>query len=158
MKSALGNIGNAGERIGEPGQWVDIVELCRANQRVHEGGALIRSASDALSRGCGQIDLMINRGQAVRKQWHVRAWIAASGVLAGVVLWSFLPGAVARAMPEDYAVPQRLAARLIGTDRWHAGEAMMNSADPVRWRHIVTAAASQEQQDELAAPPRNRDR
>jgi hypothetical protein len=39
VKSALGDIGNLGERIGEPGQWIDVVELGGANQRVHEGGA-----------------------------------------------------------------------------------------------------------------------
>jgi hypothetical protein len=126
-------------------------EIIKAGETARSADAqLIHNASDALSRGCGQIDLMIGRGQAVRRRWHERAWIAAGGVLAGIILWSFLPGTVARAMPEDYALPQRLAARMIGTDLWNAGEVMMNSADPVRWRKIVTAAAQEPQGEDIS--------
>jgi hypothetical protein len=134
-------------------------EIVKAGETARSADAqLVRNASDALSRGCGQIDLMIGRGQAVRSRWHERAWIAAGGVLVGVVLWSFLPGTVARAMPADYALPQRLAAGMIGTDRWNAGEVMMNSADPVRWRRIVTAAGAQERQGDDLSPPDKRAR
>ena len=35
-----GRFGDAGEDIGKPGLRVDIVELCRVEQRRHEGGAV----------------------------------------------------------------------------------------------------------------------
>ena len=33
MKPALGRVGDAGKHIGEPGLWVDVVELRRHDQR-----------------------------------------------------------------------------------------------------------------------------
>ena len=40
MKAALRDCGDAGEDVGQPGQWVDVVELCCDDERVHDGGAL----------------------------------------------------------------------------------------------------------------------
>ena len=40
MEPGLRDIGDPGDRIGEPRQWIDIVELGGTYQRVHKSGAL----------------------------------------------------------------------------------------------------------------------
>jgi hypothetical protein len=36
VKSPLREAGDAGEHIGEPGLWIDIIKLCRHDQRCHD--------------------------------------------------------------------------------------------------------------------------
>ena len=54
-----------------------------------------------------------------------------------MMLFAILPGAVARSLPVSWAVPERIAARMLGLDMWEAGQDMMAKADPERWREIA---------------------
>lgn len=66
---------------------------------------------------------------------------AGGGVLAGVLLWSFLPGTIARAMPESWHWPEHLAARAVGEETpWTAGIRLMRAGDPGMWNAIVQAS------------------
>lgn len=40
MQARDRHIGDAGDDVGEPGLRVDVVQLCGADQGIHEGGAL----------------------------------------------------------------------------------------------------------------------
>jgi Family of unknown function (DUF6118) len=63
------------------------------------------------------------------------------GVLGGILLWSFLPGAIARAVPESWHWPQRMAAGMVGeSSRWNAGTRLMQSESLQAWRVLVQAA------------------
>jgi hypothetical protein len=63
------------------------------------------------------------------------------GALAGILLWSFLPGTIARAMPESWHWPERMAARITGaSSRWDAGERLMQTESPQAWSALVEAA------------------
>jgi hypothetical protein len=67
--------------------------------------------------------------------------VAGGALLAGILLWSFLPGTVARAMPEGWHWPERMAARLVGaSSRWDAGARMMQSDSREAWNALVQAA------------------
>lgn len=66
---------------------------------------------------------------------------AGGAFLAGILLWSFLPGTVARAMPEGWHWPERMAARLVGAiSRWDAGARMMQSDSAEAWNALLQAA------------------
>jgi hypothetical protein len=54
-----------------------------------------------------------------------------------MVLFAILPGAIARSLPVSWAVPERIAARMLGSSMWAAGEDMMVKANPDRWQRIV---------------------
>jgi hypothetical protein len=71
-----------------------------------------------------------------------RLWQAiGGGVLAGILLWSFLPGTIARAVPASWHWPERMAARMIGQPTpWDAGIQMMQAGNPVAWDKIVQAS------------------
>ncbi|MBK7284937.1 MAG: hypothetical protein IPI83_11645 [Sphingomonadales bacterium] len=63
------------------------------------------------------------------------------GALAGILLWSFLPGTIARAVPEDWHWPERMAARMVGeSSRWDAGTRLMRSESLQAWNALVQAA------------------
>lgn len=67
--------------------------------------------------------------------------MAGGALLAGILVWSFLPGTIARAMPESWHWPERMAARMVGaSSRWDAGARLMQSDSPEAWNALVQAA------------------
>lgn len=67
--------------------------------------------------------------------------VAGGASLAGILLWSFLPGTIARAMPERWHWPERIATRMVGeSTRWDAGARLMQSDSPQAWNALAQAA------------------
>ena len=67
--------------------------------------------------------------------------VAGGCVLAGILLWSFLPGTIARAMPDSWNLPERIATRMVGASSiWDAGARMMQAGDPQAWNALLHAA------------------
>lgn len=78
--------------------------------------------------------------------------VAGGALLAGILLWSFLPGTIARAMPERWHWPERMAASMVGQDTpWSAGIRMMRADDPVMWDAIVLASRIEQENREIIA-------
>jgi len=78
--------------------------------------------------------------------------VAGGALLAGILLWSVLPGTIARAMPERWHWPERMAARMVGQDTpWNAGMRMMRADDPVMWDAIVQASRVEQENREVIA-------
>lgn len=64
-----------------------------------------------------------------------------SGVLGGILLWSFLPGTIARSVPESWHWPERMAAGMVGeSSRWDAGTRLMRSESPQALNALERAA------------------
>lgn len=109
---------------------------------------MLRDASDLFRHGRKDLDLATGRLAAIvgrvrtedeqkRQTWR----FAVLGLAAGILLWSILPGTIARAMPESWHWPEWMAERALGdSSRWNAGSRMMQSADPLAW-HVLVAAA-----------------
>ena len=67
--------------------------------------------------------------------------VAGGCVLAGIFFWSFLPGTIARAMPNSWNWPERIATRMVGASSlWDAGARMMQAGDPQAWSALLHAA------------------
>jgi hypothetical protein len=88
----------------------------------------LQRAANAMQAAGDRIDAMIGRCRSVADQHRelVRNRIAFG--VAGMVLFAILPGAIARSLPVSWAVPERIAARMLGTDMWTAGKNMMAKA------------------------------
>jgi hypothetical protein len=70
--------------------------------------------------------------------------VAGGALLTGILLWSFLPGTIARAMPESWHWPERMAARMVGeSTRWDAGARLMQSDSAEAWSALAQAAEIQ---------------
>lgn len=67
--------------------------------------------------------------------------VAGGALLAGILLWSFLPGTVARTMPQRWHLPERMATRMVGASSvWDAGARLMQSDSPQAWNALAQAA------------------
>jgi Family of unknown function (DUF6118) len=63
------------------------------------------------------------------------------GVLGGILIWSFLPGTIARSVPESWHWPERMAAGMVGeSSRWDAGTRLMRSESPQALHALERAA------------------
>ena len=59
-------------------------------------------------------------------------WLLATGIaglLGGILLWSAVPGIVARALPPNWHVPERIAARTLRLDMRDAGKRLIVLGD-----------------------------
>jgi hypothetical protein len=78
--------------------------------------------------------------QARTAELQERRLLQVSATAGGLslVLGLILPPAVVRAAPDGWDLPERAAAFVLHTDRWDAGERLLASGDPARWRELQT--------------------
>jgi len=98
---------------------------------------LLERAADAMESAGDRIDAMIARSRSVAEQNRAMVRNCIASAVAGMVLFAIVPGAIARSLPVIWAVPERIAARMLGADMWQAGQDMMAKADPEKWNRIV---------------------
>lgn len=134
----------------DPQRFADHINNAALKARAQDREALVQAMARMDSAG-ERIDMITRRtrsaGDQSRKLTHNRVAFA----VAGMLLWSILPGAVARSLPVSWAVPERMAARMLGTDMWQAGQNMMLRADPEAWRATVES-----DQEDKGAPGRKK--
>lgn len=79
--------------------------------------------------------------RAAQEQRLHLIWAASGGILAGCLLWSILPGAIARALPDSWQLPERMAAHIVGAPSvWEGGVRLMQAGNPEAYRAISAAA------------------
>jgi len=76
---------------------------------------------------------------------------ALTGVVGGAVLGASFPVIVAQAAPEQWAWPERRAARVLHRDMWPAGERLLAVTDPQRWQEMQAARRIVEQNRDVLA-------
>lgn len=96
-----------------------------------------RKAADGLER-----DLSDALGSALRHDAQVkRQWqFFGIGAAVAALLMTFFPGTIARAVPDSWLWPERMAKRTLGAPSiMDAGIIMIRSASPQTWEQIVAA-------------------
>lgn len=113
---------------------------------------ILREAREGHEEATRIIRSFVRVIQGTREQRKRLSWAAGGGMIAGCVLWSILPGAVLRAFPVSWHLPESLAAHIIGDDTlWDAGARMMRADDPGSWQSLIDAAhVRQENRDAIA--------
>tara|TARA_Y100001968_G_C19121246_1_gene602083 strand:- start:335 stop:625 length:291 start_codon:yes stop_codon:yes gene_type:complete len=62
------------------------------------------------------------------------------GLAVGILLWSILPGTIARAMPESWHWPERMARKAVGEPSIvEAGIRLIRSHNPEAWEELAEA-------------------
>ncbi|MFU7528080.1 DUF6118 family protein [Qipengyuania sp. ASV99] len=101
----------------------------------------ISQARSDLIHAAQEMRSVTAHARTAAEQRHQLYQVAGGAVLAGILLWSFLPGTIARAMPDNWHWPERMAARVVGApSRWDAGARLMQSDSPEAWNALVQAA------------------
>ena len=108
---------------------------------------MLRDASDLFRHGRKDLDLATGRLAAIvgrvrteaeqkRQTWR----FAGVGLAAGILLWSILPGTIARAMPESWHWPKRMARKAVGEPTIvEAGIRLIRSQNPEAWEELAAA-------------------
>ena len=104
------------------------------------GAGLVKSAADKLETQAGDLERIagnLNRQLGhVRERREQRGWlwsVAATGMVAGIVVTLFLP----RVLPT--MVGAYAASTIMGDAPWQAGAKLMNYASPEGWSQMNTA-------------------
>lgn len=98
---------------------------------------MLRSAVASMNGAAGNLSAALAGARSAAEQNRELLHNRVAFAVAGMVAFAILPGAIARSLPVSWAVPERIAARMLGADMWHAGQEMMAKADPERWDQIV---------------------
>jgi hypothetical protein len=110
-----------------------VQEILKASSDARaEDARRLDAAREALARSVGRIDSIVERGQAADSQLRRLVWSCAGSALAGALLWSTLPGAIARSLPGSWHVPEWMAARTMRMDGGKAGQRLIDISDGQR--------------------------
>jgi hypothetical protein len=140
ISSSLGDIADhpamqmTPEGVGERIEVAAVAARRIDQERIEQAQKYSRQATQELRAALAQVHAA---DEQRRRLWQG----IGGGALAGILLWSFLPGTIARAVPEDWHWPERMAARMTGeSSLWDAGARLMQSDKPQVWSSLVEAA------------------
>lgn len=104
-------------------------------------GERINHACKGLYEAASELRIASASARTAEQQKTRLFQAAGGGVIAGILLWSFLPGTIARSMPERWHWAERMAARMVGASSpWDAGARLMRIGDAQAWNVLIQAA------------------
>lgn len=117
------------------------------------GGGLMRDAVQKLDRATQEAERerhqlagLIGAARAQDQQLRALCWAAGIALAVGLILSPLIAGVL------PFGLDTRVAALVMRTDRWNAGEVLLQAANPSGWRNLVDSAnLVQANQDVLAA-------
>ena len=132
-------------QLGEIGQFMKVVaespamrltpetmgtEISAAAKAARAGDRETIDRADAVIRGSiTAIDAVVEQAWTAERQ---NRWLVGTGLiclLAGMLLWSVLPGEIARALPARWDIPEKMAARTLRLDMHEAGKRLLAEAN-----------------------------
>jgi hypothetical protein len=117
----------------------------RLNAAVAEATRELRNqvqATDTVLKGAARdlsgLVASARRGDE-QNRWLI--WTGFGGVVFGILLYALIAGLIARAVPDSWQLPERMATRALAEPTmWDAGTHLMQRASPASWEGIVAAA------------------
>ncbi len=102
---------------------------------------LIRTAGRRYDDAIGELRGIVASARHAADQREYLTWAASGGVIAGCLLWAILPGPIARALPESWHMPEKIATRVLHEPTiWEGGVRLLQVGSPAAWRAISDAA------------------
>lgn len=116
--------------------------IAAAAQKAREGDrASIQQVQQSQADAVQALHRIIGNARTQEGQRRHLFWSIGGGLLAGMLLWSFLPGVILRALPQGWHMPEAMAAHIIGEPTlWEAGTRLMRADSPQTWNAITDAA------------------
>lgn len=140
MRDAINTLGRRPAMQIKPDAMAEQIAAAGTKARA-EDGAMIRQARERIDGAASHMERLAGTIATIGEQRRRLLWTAGGGVLAGVLLWSFLPGAILRAMPRSWHMPEGLAAHIISEPTlWDAGVRLMRADSPRAWAALNDAA------------------
>lgn len=117
------------------------VQIKRASNDIQRDTSdLFRQGRRDFDIATGQLNAIVGRVRTKAEQKRQIWRFAGMGLLAGILLWSIVPGTIARAMPESWHWPERIARKAVGEPTIvEAGIRLIRSQNPEAWEELVAA-------------------
>lgn len=115
------------------------MDAAAKQSRATDSAALLE-AREGHQEAARTIRSLVGVVRSVHEQRRHLLWAAGSGLLAGCLLWSILPGVVLRALPARWHMPESMAAHIVGEETlWDAGARLMRAGNPDAWQGLTDA-------------------
>lgn len=117
------------------------VQIKRASlDMLRDSSDLFRQGRKDLDTATGRLAAIVGRIRTEAEQKRQIWRFAGMGALAGILLCSILPGTIARAMPESWHWPERMARKAVGEPTIvEAGIRLIRSQNPEAWEDLAAA-------------------
>lgn len=115
------------------------VQIKRASLDMQRDASdLFRQGRKDLDSATGQLNAIVGRVRTEDEQKRQTWRFAGVGFAVGILLWSILPGTIARAMPESWHWPERMARKAVGEPNIvEAGIRLIRSQNPEGWEELA---------------------
>ncbi|SES13680.1 DUF6118 family protein [Sphingobium sp. YR768] len=116
--------------------------MVAGNRAREQDAATIAQAKERIDKAAGRMEYLLGRAASKADLRRHLLWSATGGMFAGMLLWAFVPGLVARAMPGSWHVSETMARQIMGeATLWDAGIRMMQADSPQAWQMVEEAAS-----------------
>ncbi|RIV83614.1 hypothetical protein D2V07_16035 [Aurantiacibacter zhengii] len=117
------------------------VQIKRASHdMLRDSSDLFRQGRKDLELATGRLAAIVGRVRTEDEQKRQTWRFAGVGLAAGIMLWAILPGTIARAMPESWQWPERIARKAVGEPTiLEAGIRLIRSQNPEAWEELAAA-------------------
>ena len=110
------------------------------NAARREDQAALAKAGEDKARVMAELRAIAGSAWTRADQKNRQLWFGLGGAAIGILVWSILPGLVAREIaPESWQWPERIAARTLDMPMWEGGQRMMQAAAPDAFANIAAA-------------------
>ena len=108
------------------------------NAARREDQAALAKAGEDKARVMAELRAVAGSAWTRADQKNRQLWFGLGGAAIGILVWSILPGLVAREIaPTSWQWPERMAARTLDLPRWEAGQRLMRAAAPDAFANIA---------------------
>ncbi|WP_298337589.1 DUF6118 family protein [uncultured Erythrobacter sp.] len=116
-------------------------EIKRASQDMQRDSSdLFRQGRKDLDNATGRLAAIVGRVRTEDEQRRQTWRFAVAGLSAGILLWSILPGTIARAMPESWHWPEWMARKAVGEPTIvEAGMRLIRTENPEGFEELMMA-------------------
>ena len=97
----------------------------------------LRQARDAFRQATYDVAAKLTSAKAADDQRQWLFWTGLTAFFAGMLFLAIGIGPVVRVMPQSWHWPEKIAAGIVGMDQDAAGNRLIESAAPERWRDIA---------------------
>ena len=110
------------------------------NAARREDQAALAKAGEDKARVMAELRAIVGSAWTRADQKNRQLWFGLGGAAIGILVWSILPGLVARKIaPASWQWPERIAARTLDLPKWEAGQRLMRAAAPDAFANIAAA-------------------
>lgn len=127
----------------------DRIAVAAQSARRADQDQIVQSRTE-LQHATRELRAITNKVHTSADQRAIMLRTAIASALAGALVWSFLPGAVARALPDSWHLPERMATRMLDAPTaTEAGIQLIKSQDLEGWKAMQSGARLEAQNREV---------